>query len=56
MGDFLFVLAIIFGVMSVTSILFKQYITMIKWIGLIIEAIATVAGIIYLNTNNRVKK
>ena len=56
MGDFLFVLAGIFLVMALTSILFSEYTDKITIVGFCTEAVAIVLGIIYLNTGNRVKK
>ena len=56
MGNFLFILASIFLVMAVISILISDYITIISWIGFGVLAISIVFGIIYLNTKNRVKK
>lgn len=56
MGNFLFVLAGIFLVMAVISILFDEFTDTITIIGFCAEAAAIVAGIVYLNTGNKVKK
>ncbi len=56
MGNFLFVLASIFFVMAVLSMLFIAYIDKITVIGLCVEGVVVVGGIIYMNTGNRVKK
>ncbi len=56
MGNFIFVLAGIFFVMAILSVLFSEYSDKITWIGFGVLAVAIVCGIIYLNTGNRVTK
>lgn len=56
MGNFIFILASIFFVMAITSLLFNKYVDTITRFGFGILIIVTVSGIVYLNTNNRVKK
>jgi phosphotransferase system glucose/maltose/N-acetylglucosamine-specific IIC component len=56
MGNFLFVLAGILFIIAVAILLFREYTDTIVIVGACVEACAIVAGIIYLNTGNRVKK
>lgn len=56
MGNFIFILAGIFFMMAITSILIREYYESIAWIGFGVLAVAIVCGIVYLNTGNRVKK
>ncbi|WP_320163050.1 DUF3784 domain-containing protein [uncultured Trichococcus sp.] len=56
MGNFIFVLASIFFVMAITSLLFNKNVDTITRFGFGVLIIVTVSGIVYLNTNNRVKK
>ncbi|WP_319467070.1 DUF3784 domain-containing protein [uncultured Trichococcus sp.] len=56
MGNFIFVLASIFFVMAITSLLFNKHVDTITRFGFGVLIIVTVSGIVYLNTNNRVKK
>lgn len=56
MGNFIFILAGIFFVMAITSVLISQYSERITWIGFGVLTVAIVCGIVYLNTGNRVKK
>ena len=55
-GRFLYVIATICLGLSITSIIFADYIDLIIWIGVVILMIVIILGIIYLNTNNRVMK
>ena len=55
-GNFLFILAVIFLVMAVISILISEYIAVVSWVGFGVLFISIFCGIIYLNTKNRVKK
>jgi hypothetical protein len=56
MGNFLFVLAGIFLVMSAALMLLPEQSDAITIIGFCVLGIVIVGGIIYLNTGNRVKK
>jgi len=55
-GNFIFILASIFLVMAVTSLLLNKYVDKITWIGFGVLAIVIICGIVYLNTGNRMKK
>ena len=54
--NFFFILASIFFVMAMASIVFDQHVDQITLIGFVVLAITLVTGIIYLNTGNRVLK
>lgn len=56
MGNFLFILASIFLIMSISSIIFARYINEITMIGFGVTGIVSICGIVYLNSENRVKK
>lgn len=56
MGNFLFVLAVVFFFMAIASLLFMEYVDQITVGGFVVLAIAIIGGIVYLNTGNRVKK
>jgi hypothetical protein len=55
-GNFIFILAGIFFMMAIASVLSSKYNDSITWIGFGTLAVTIVCGIIYLNTGNRVKK
>ena len=55
-GNFIFILASIFFMMAITSLLLNKYVDKITWIGFGVLAIVIIYGIVYLNTGNRVKK
>ncbi len=56
MGNFIFILAGIFFVMSIACVSFSEHTDEITLIGFGVLAATIVCGIIYLNTGNRVKK
>jgi hypothetical protein len=56
MGSFLFLLGSVFLLMFVASILLTGYENEIAWVGFSVESLVIIAGLIYLNTGNRVKK
>lgn len=56
MGNFLFILASIFFVMSVLSIVLSNHVDRITISGFVILSIVIICGIIFMNTGNRVKK
>lgn len=55
-GNFLFILAVVFIVMALLSVFFSQYTDDITIYGFCCLALVIIGGIIYLNTGNRVKK
>ncbi len=55
-GNFLFVLAVIFLLMALASLAFPAYQDLVVYVGFADLAVAIVVGIIFLNTGNRVKK
>ncbi|NCC78655.1 MAG: DUF3784 domain-containing protein [Clostridia bacterium] len=56
MGSFLFLLGSVFLLMFFASILLTGYENKIAWVGFSVESLVIIAGLIYLNTGNRVKK
>jgi len=56
MGNFVYILAIIWLLMGLFTIMFSEHVELITGLGIGLESVVIVAGIIYLNTNNRVKK
>lgn len=56
MGSFLFLLGSVFLLMFFASILLTGYENEIAWVGFSVESLVIIAGLIYLNTGNRVKK
>ena len=54
-GNFIIMLAIIWLFISGASFLFPFEVELITIIGVIVQSIVLVIGIIFLNTNNRVK-
>lgn len=56
MGNFLFILASIFFAMAIASLLFSEHVDTIAGFGSGVLMLVTVGGLVYLNTNNRVKK
>ncbi|MCD4713496.1 MAG: DUF3784 domain-containing protein [Clostridiales bacterium] len=56
MGNFLFVLASVFFIMSVLSIVLSSYAERITIVGFVFLSIVIICGIIFMNTGNRVKK
>ena len=55
-GNFIFVLAGALIIWGLAELLYPQYAEPIMWAGLIMETVIIIAGLIYLNTGNRVKK
>ena len=55
-GNFIFVLAGALIVWGLAELLYPQYAEPIMWAGLITQTVIIIAGLIYLNTGNRVKK
>ena len=55
-GNFIYILALISLILTVASMVFSSQLELIVWIGVGVFMIAIVAGIIYLNTGNRVIK
>ena len=55
-GNYLFILAGIMLIMGILSIAFPALMTPITWIGLAILLIVLIGGMVYMNTNNRIKK
>ncbi len=55
-GNFIYILALITLVLAGASMLFSDQLELIVWIGVGVLTITIVAGIIYLNTGNRVLK
>lgn len=56
MGNFIFVLGVIWFLISCFTFAYPDQIELITIVGISIESVALIIGIIYLNTNNRVKK
>ncbi|MBO1266106.1 DUF3784 domain-containing protein [Proteiniclasticum sp. SCR006] len=56
MGSFLFLLGGVFLLMFFAAILLTGYENEIAWVGFSVESLVIIAGLIYLNTGNRVKK
>ena len=56
MGNFIFILAGIFFVMAILSVMISEYSDRIIYIGTGVFVVFTVCGIVFLNTGNRVKK
>ena len=56
MGNFMYILASIWLAMTICMLIYNEQLELILYIGLGIETVAIIAGIIYLNTNDRVKK
>ena len=56
MSNFIFILASIWLMMTISMFIFPEQLELLIYIGLSIEAIAMILGIIYLNTGNRVMK
>jgi hypothetical protein len=55
-GNFVFVLACIMMIMAAASVIFFEYEDTVTYIGFGALSIAIISGIIFLNTNNRVKR
>lgn len=55
-GNFMFVLAGALIVWFLAELLYPDYAESIMWAGLITETVIIIAGSIYLNTGNQVKK
>lgn len=55
-GNFMFVLAGALIVWGLAELLYPEYAESIMWAGLITETVIIIAGLIYFNTGNRVKK
>ena len=56
MGNFIYLLALVWAVMTVFTIIFVKQIAIIMIISTVVFTFVIVGGIIWLNTNNRVKK
>ncbi len=56
MGNFLFILSAIWGIMTVHGIIFPNVIGTIMVAGTVVFTIVIIVGVIWLNTGNRVKK
>lgn len=56
MGDYLFILAALFLMMSFLPMLYPEYEEMILWIMGGMIAVVAIGGIVFLSTGNRVKK
>ncbi len=56
MGNFLYILAAIWGAMSILGIAFPSQIGEIMIAGIVVFTVVIVGGVIWLNTGNKVKK
>lgn len=56
MSNFVFVLATIWLIMSICMIILPEQLELIIYVGLGVETVAMILGIIYLNTGNRIMK
>jgi fatty acid desaturase len=56
MGNFVMLLAVCWGIMTIFGFIFEQYIAQIMIIGTVVFTIVIVGGVIFLNTGGRVKK
>ena len=56
MGNFVYILGFIWLVMTIFAFLMPDKIELNTYVGMGVQSVAMVLGIIYLNTNNRVKK
>ena len=55
-GNFIFVIAIIFAMMAVATFIIGGYKDVVTYVGFGVLLVAIVLGIIYLNTKGRLKK
>lgn len=56
MGNFVFLLAFTWAVMTIIGIIFPNQLAMIMIVGCVIFTFIITGGVIFLNTGNRVKK
>ena len=56
MGNFIYLLASTWAIMTIFTIIFAQHIALIMIIGTVVFTVVIVGGIVRLNTGNRVKK
>ena len=55
-GNFIFVLAIIFVIMAVVTIIIGGYKDVVTYVGFGVLAVTIIIGVVFLNTGGRVKK